>query len=61
METQNAVIEIEAKYNEKHRTKDADCEQTDADSEIYYAMHPSENRTPTMPDKTKKILILISS
>ena len=35
--------------------------QTDADSEIYYAMHLSKNGTPTMPDKTYKTLILISS
>ena len=35
--------------------------QTDADSEIYYAMHPSENGTPTTPDKTSKTPILISS
>ena len=35
--------------------------QTDADSEIYYAMHPSKNKTPMMPDKTNKTPTLISS
>ena len=34
--------------------------QTDANSEIYYAMHPSENKISTTPDKTNKIHILIS-
>ena len=35
--------------------------QTDTDSEIYYAMHPSENGRPTTPNKTNKTPILISS
>lgn len=35
--------------------------QTDGNSEIYYAIHPSENRTPTTPDITNKTLIIISS
>ena len=35
--------------------------QTDADSEIYYAMHPRKNKTPTKPDNTNKIPILIRS
>ena len=34
--------------------------QTDAYSEIYYAIHPSKNGTPTTPDKTNKTPILIS-
>ena len=34
--------------------------QIDAESEIYYAMHPSENGTPTTPNKTNKTPILIS-
>lgn len=34
--------------------------QTDANSEIYYAMHSSKNRIPTMPDKINKIFIPIS-
>lgn len=35
--------------------------QTDANSEIYYVMHPSKNGTSIMPDKINKTLILISS
>ena len=35
--------------------------QIDANSNIYYAMHLGENKTPTTPDKTNKTLILISS
>lgn len=35
--------------------------QAYANSEIYYAIYPSENGSPTMPNKTNKILILISS
>ena len=35
--------------------------QTDANSEIYYAIHPSKNKTLTTPDKTNKTPILISS
>ena len=35
--------------------------QTDTNSEIYYAMHPSKNKTPTTPNKTNKTVILISS
>ena len=35
--------------------------QTDANSEIYYAMHLSKNRTLTTPDKTNKTLILVNS
>lgn len=35
--------------------------QTDVNSEIYYIMHLSENKTPTMPDKTNKTSILICS
>lgn len=34
---------------------------TDANSEINYAIHLSKNGTLTAPDKTNKILILISS
>ena len=34
--------------------------QTDAKSEIYYAMHLSKNRISITPDKTNKSLILIS-
>lgn len=35
--------------------------QIDINSEIYYIMYSSKNRTPTISDKTNKILILISS
>lgn len=42
-------IEIVAKEN-----------QTDVDSEVYYAMHSSKNKTPIMPNKTNKTLIPIS-
>ena len=35
--------------------------QIDADSEIYYAMHVSENKITIMLDKTNKTPILISS
>lgn len=35
--------------------------QTNPNSEIYYTMHLSKNRTPTMPDKTNKTLLLFSS
>lgn len=34
--------------------------QTNANSEIYYAIHQSENKTFIMPDKINRILILIS-
>ena len=35
--------------------------QINANNKIYYAIHLSENRTPTMPDKTNKTPILTSS
>lgn len=35
--------------------------QIDANSKIYYVMYPSENKIPTMRNKTNKIPILISS
>lgn len=35
--------------------------QTNANSEIYYTIYPSENRTPTTSDKTNKTPILINS
>ena len=35
--------------------------QIDANSEIYYAIYLSENRTLMTPDKTNKIPLLISS
>lgn len=34
--------------------------QTDANSERYYIMHPSPNKTPMTPNKTNKTPILIS-
>lgn len=36
------------------------AKQINTDIKIYYAMHQSENRTSTMPDKINKIPILIS-
>ena len=35
--------------------------QIDTDNKIYYAMHPSEIRIPTTPDKTNETPILINS
>ena len=35
--------------------------QTDANSKVYQAMHLSDNSMPTMPNKTNKTPILISS
>lgn len=35
--------------------------QTNANGEIYHAIHPSKNATLIMPNKTNNTLILISS
>lgn len=48
--------EVEGKVNIVAREN-----QTDVNSEIYYAMHLGKNKTPTTLDMTNKAFIMISS